>query len=267
MPFNFGRLRQSIKMFSSEDFFLVPIFFYNCIGSSVQPFGRPNSIKKAKKVFYIFMLNYSTLYCLYTAAYVYYAFGEGNFVDGLTACSSFVVGFMSVAKNLNFSYEIRAMTQIKKELEALFPSEEDQKRYKVKDYQSRNHRVFYYYGLSSMISCTSWVLTPIAIGIFNYILTGVPYERNLPFYAHYFYDTKSNILVYTTTYFLEIISGFVVSILYFGTDMIMCCIVMQLCMHFDYISTTLEDYKPTGVSRSDQEFLLPMIDLHKRCLM
>lgn len=253
-------------MFSSDDFFLVPVFFYNRIGSSVQPFGKPNSIPKSKEVFFFFMLNYSALFCVYTAAYVYYAFGEGNFVDGLTACSSFVVGFMGLTKNLNFWSEIGAMTKIKKELESLFPSEEDQKHYKVKSYQSRNHRIFYYYGVSSMMSCTSWVLTPIATGIFNYILNGGPYQRNLAFYSHYFYDAKSNTLVYIITYFFEIGCGYFISILYFGVDMIMCSITMQLCMHFDYISRCLEDFKPSGVNRCDDEFITPLLDLHRRCL-
>lgn len=157
------------------------------------------------------------------------------------------------------------MTELKRHLDSMFPTVENQKFYRVEHYRKAVYKLFLCCCLFPIGSTTSWCIIPIIFRIFKCVTDKSPSERIMPFYAYYFYDTESNIFVYGLTYFMEACCGYFSGVIYFGVDMIICATVIQICMHFDYISRRLEEYEALGNS-SDTEFLLPLLNLHKKCL-
>lgn len=256
-------------MLSSEDFYSMPVFLFKCIGSNIPPFGKQNP-NKLKQIFldivHILLFVYMMLYICYILAYILKSIESEKYLFALIGGSSFCGTISCVLKKLAMSLKLPEMRKIKKALKSIFPkTQKDQILYKAKKYQQKVHKFCFYYSLVTMGSCTCWCLRPVFIGLLKFVLYKSSYERDLIFYAYYFYDTRSNIFIYIFTYIMEIITGYFSSILTFGIDMFICSVIKQLCMYLDFISKSLEEYNPKHFV-TDQRSFLKLLNLHRRCL-
>lgn len=256
-------------MASTEDFYSVPVFLFKCIGSSIPPFGKQNPRKIKQKfldIIHILMFCYLILFIGYILAYIFNAIEIKNYEMALISGSSICGAISCVLKRLAMSLKIKEMRQIKDELESIFPKTKAKLVWlKVKVYKQSVQKFCFYYTLITIGSCTCWCLKPVLIGLLKYVLYKRPYERDLIFYGYYFYDTRSNICIYIFSYFMEMVSGYFATILTFGIDMFICSIIIQCCMHFDFISRKLEEYNPRNAISNDNN-ILQLLILHRRCL-
>lgn len=96
------------------------------------------------------------------------------------------------------------------------------------------------FAATTLMSVHILTLTPIIKGIYNYMAHQKSYEQKFPLFATYFYECPINWVLYIFPYIMEVTVGSQVAALFVGADIILCAMVVQCIMHFNYIRRSLE---------------------------
>ncbi|XP_073820222.1 odorant receptor 49a-like [Musca autumnalis] len=237
-------------------------------------FERPCSPWKKSLLILYFI---SSLICC--AAFTYFAMGLAwaKIVSGahdipilLRLIDDVVYNIVSILKSFYFMRNIKSLKQIYHKFREMFPTTmEDRLAYRLNDYGWPKWVSIILY--SQFISLSTIFIIPIVESFVRYAiaLSKVGYASAEFSYLR-LYEEKTygidhyNPLGYAVVQTLDFMNCHYCLIWMICPDLWLVAFAIQLCMHFDYISRTLESYEPSEKrSQEDSKVLAELIKKHQ----
>lgn len=270
-----------IHVVSSKTFKAIPLIFFNTLG--VKPFktldadNRPITGRSFTTFlsWILFFVCYTNMVLLVLGEIVYFmlTFGRlNNFVEltEVMLCIGFIL--LSIVKVATVIWQRRKTNFLITELNRIFPiTPTDQVAYNANDYSKRTVRIMTVYTWLQMVMIWLFNLNPLVDTIIGYISAGT-WEMTLPYIIWYPFDPYPRGW-FELNFLTQIWAGYASSAGMLATDLLLCGMVMEICMHFDHLSRTLLSLRP-GVSRidgnlnfvKDHAILQECIHRHKKIL-
>jgi odorant receptor len=172
---------------------------------------------------------------------------------------------LSSIKNWSInSMKSKEIVRIINKLDELMPnSNAEQEEYQVCEIYNQmkwKTNIYYYLNLSTIIL---YNFRPIVSIIIAYLMTGT-FERTLPTPIWVWFDYQQPI-IYEITYFIVAISGFAVSFIILGTDLLFCSIATLLQLQFKIIAQDLRKMKIENIKETE-EMLRKVNEHHQKIL-
>ncbi|XP_055847688.1 odorant receptor 85b-like [Episyrphus balteatus] len=249
-----------------EKFIKIANFFYLCVG--IEPYKNSNQTSKNSiilaLVFYITSINLN-FYFIFELVFIYVAFSTGtNFTEAIQTASYSGFIITSDCKMLSVWYKKKVLTNLIKNLKEIYPiSRKQQTDYNLKNYLRDVTFVMYLFVFMYMVLI--WFFNLFAI--LQYTIAMVmdrPIEQFLPYHVWLPWDWKNT----PWYYFLnatEILAGYTAASGFIASDLLLCALVTQICMHLDYIHRKIEEFTPNG-GKDDLIYLNRMIAYHQKIL-
>lgn len=184
-----------------------------------------------------------------------------------------VYNVVGILKSYFFIRNSRSIKKLYKKFGDIFPiSMEDRLAYRVDEYYWPKWITTILY--MQLCALTIILFVPFAESIFEYVgaLISLGYG-NAKFGYYRMYEETSygfghhNFLGYVVSYSLDVMNALYSAIWMICTDIWLVAFALQLCMHFDYISRTLENYEPhMERSQDDQKVLAGLVRKHQTIL-
>lgn len=147
-------------------------------------------------------------------------------------------------------------------LRAMFPDTlEKQAKYRAQHYCFFMQKVELTFIASCCAFTTTFSLMPIFFGLRELLIFRGTWDRVLPYTVWYPFGTSEPLLWHVFLYIIQMHAAFLAGVCFMGADLMMCAAIAQHCMHLDYISRAILDYKPKGV-HEDVVFLGQMAKYH-----
>lgn len=270
-----------VHVVSSKNFTAIPLIFFNTLG--VQPFqvldanNRPLTGRSFTTflAWILFFVGYTNMVLLVLGEIVYFllTFGQfNNFVEltEVMLCIGFIL--LSIVKVATVIGQRQKTNLLISELSRIFPiTLSDQSAYNTEDYTKRTVRMMTVYTWLQMMMIWLFNLTPLVDTIIGYISAGT-WEMNLPYIIWYPFDPYPRGW-FEVNFVSQIWAGYGSSAGMLATDLLLCGMVMEICMHFDHLSRTLNGLRPgvaqtdsDRISRKDDAVLHECIQRHKKIL-
>lgn len=243
---------------SSKTFTNIPLIFFNTIG--VKPFQLFNADNRGHTyrtlstflAWILFFVGYTNMVLLVLGEIVYFLLTFGrldNFVEltEVMLCIGFIC--LSIVKVATVIWQRRKTNLLITELLRIYPvTPTDQREYNVHDYSKRTVRLMTVYTWLQMVMIWLYNLNPLVDTIIGYTGAGT-WKVNLPYIIWYPFDPYPRVW-FELNYLSQIWAAYVASAGMLATDLLLCGMVMEICMHFDHLSRTLLKLRP-GVARTD----------------
>lgn len=138
---------------------------------------------------------------------------------------------------------------------------------KVPEYYKNIFNVSLRFGVFANMFVFMWNVMPMINSIKDYFIYGGRFRRDLCYFIWYPWDYENgSFWMYLLSYSIDVIAGVFAGVTFTNIDLILCAVITQICMHFDHISRSMEEYVPTGNLQDDYGFIIPVIKLHRKCL-
>lgn len=254
-----------------EDFFSVPVWFYHKLGNSAEPFGnpfdRPWKQVLFRRIFFVFLFVYF-LAMVSTGSTVILKCISGNILDILASVCCFIFCINGLLKESFFYRKLENMYKIANELKDMFPSTPKlQEKMKVSEYCRSIYKLFMSFALFANGFIFIWNVMPMFNSIKDYWIYGGRFRRDICYYIWYPWDYQNgSFSLYLLSYSIDVVGGVFAGVTFANIDLILCAVISQICMNFDHISRSMEQYVPTGKFEADYDFIYPFIKLHNKCL-
>lgn len=181
----------------------------------------------------------------------------------MAPCIIFIIGLNYKEYVLYADQE--TIFNIFEELRAMFPTTlEKQKKYKAHDYCYTMQQMELVFIASCNMFTTTFSFMPIIIGCKELYL-GHEWDRVLPYIVWYPFDTTEPLSFHVFLYIIQLHAAYLAGVLFMGADLMMCAAISQNCMHLNYISTTIMEFKPRGDPK-DIVFLGSLAKYHGKIL-
>lgn len=248
----------------------IPILFYKTIG--VSPYQLSNSDSKTYFGWIpwtIFVLSFLNLGLCVLGEMVYFVKQFGNFNNfieetNLTLCIGFIL--LSFAKVAAITWKRDQMNRLMTEMELIFPkTRQQQNAYHVDEYAAETLRLMKIYTWIQMVMIWLFNLYPVSDTIIGYI-THRTWKVDFPYIIWYPFNPYAPGW-FELNYLSQIWAAYVAASAILATDLLLCGIVMQICMHFHHLRATLERLQPTATNANTEwEKLRQCIKTHNRIM-
>lgn len=214
----------------------------------------------------------SQLYCLYyISKEVFSMLSEGitDLALFLRLLSGFNYAVFGTVKFVSFHWNLAGMQDIKEKLKVIYPDScKEQRLYRTHEYfwpKWIRSTVYLYVGAVTFIA-----LSPLAEAIIMYMIDVIHRGSGEAQFGYYkLYDIRYGFdhrhpLAYIVTYTIEILHAIFIVIWNISGDIWLLCYTMQLCMHFEYLLRTMEQYEPDDEAyQKDQQFIADFVRKHQ----
>lgn len=181
----------------------------------------------------------------------------------MAPCIIFIIGLNY--KEYVLYAEQETIYKIFEELREIFPSTlEKQRKYKAHEYCYTMQKVELIFIASCNAFTTTFSFMPIILGC-KEIFLGGEWDRVLPYIVWYPFDTTQPLSFHVFLYVIQLHAAYLAGVLFMGADLMMCSAISQNCMHLNYISATISNYKPKGDPK-DVVFLGSIAKYHGKIL-
>lgn len=184
--------------------------------------------------------------------YLVSSFGRSASFLEITAVAPCIVFCLKVlGKFQTILQNAKPLTHCVRELESIFPQTvEEQNEFCLQKYVKHMRTIIKYYVIFCMSAIWVFNLYEVCFSAFEYYFVSGAFEKDLPFLIWYPFSTENH-WVYGAVYFHQSYAGYVAVCVLVGTDYVMCSIIIQIIMHFDYISRQLSNMVPMGDDKDD----------------
>ncbi|KAH8274004.1 hypothetical protein KR044_007669, partial [Drosophila immigrans] len=253
-----------------DDFMSLPVFFWHTIG--VDPYKTTTdkiSIIKQYINLVLQILNLNFVFAM-ELIFLYVCFKNNeNFVEACMVMA--FIGFVSVGKIkiLTVWKQRHQLDSLVCEMKSIFPTEnaEQQHQFQADLYLKRAHWVMkFLISLFLTLIITYNLFDIVQFVLKRYVLKlpgirmAMPYTQMSPWSI----DTQ---LGFCTMYALQALAGYTTVAGQLASDILICGVVMQDIMHFDYLSRTLKEFEVSIESPiKDLELLQKLVAYHSKLL-
>lgn len=254
-----------------EDFMKIPVVFYKTIGEDIFDYRSTN-----RRLSLIFK-------CLLYAGFTNFnllVLGEIIFFYQAVQSKDTILGAIAVAPCIGFSlvadFKQMALVRNKKivqkhfdQMESIFPNtSQKQELYHLRYHERIMHRVMIIFSILCLAYTSTFSLYPACKSFVEYYILGAEkFERRFGFLIWYPYDATGKTWVYWLTYLGQVHGAYLAGVAFLSADLLLVTSVTQLNMHFDYLSTELQQYVPNEKhEKKDLEFISSIIKQHINCL-
>lgn len=191
------------------------------------------------------------------------AFSTGTkFTEAIQTAS--YAGFIITAdcKLLSVWYKKKVLTNLIKDLKKIYPiSKKQQLEYKVQEYLRNVSFDMHLFVFMYMVLI--WCFNLLAILQYAIsIVVGEPIAQFLPYHVYLLWKWENTPWYYVLNV-TQILAGFTAAAAFIASDLLLCGIVCQMCMHLDYIHRKIEEFSPNG-ERTDSIYLNRIIVYHQK---
>ncbi|CAD7077822.1 unnamed protein product [Hermetia illucens] len=260
-------MASKVKILKFRDFMGIPVIFYKTMGIEAFATQVNYGVFEAIFQFFIFHLGTWNLILIIIGEIIYLLKSFGSFanflqITALLPCIGVCVG--SVGKIMTVWSKKAQLKPILHQLENMFPRNlVEQEEFQIGTYRKHVPRVIIPCTAVSMLAVWVFNLYEFFESSINYFLKG--YFRKLyPYFVWYPFDDQSNI-AYPLVYLHQCYAGYVAVGSSLATDLLLCCVINQLRMHFDFISRQFLKMIPKG-GRNDVRHMKQLIEHHIRIL-
>lgn len=239
-----------------DEFTELPAAFFHFIGVPVFQANAPKATRLRTLLrLLLFSVSFTnTALCvLGEILFVLFTFGESDFVDitSLVLCIGFIL--LSFAKVLTIMWKQRQLTQLMHELLSIFPQTKDEQLdYRTMEYAGHAKRMMVRYSWLQMVMISLFNLYPLTDTIIGYVRRGA-WEVDFPYIIWYPFDPYGRGW-FELNFFSQISAAYFSALAILGTDMLLCGVVLQICMHFDWLRTNLRTYRPDGEKHGTKDY-------------
>ncbi|XP_055377877.1 odorant receptor 67c-like [Condylostylus longicornis] len=252
------------KLRTFKDFTRIPTIFYSSIG--MQP-HQNNSVKSFLSNFLFYFGEINLNICV-VGEFIYLYFAIGSFSTFLEATAlAPCIGFCLVSdfKMIAIWFNKNLLLSMMKELTDIFPKTlELQNEFKVIKYEKTININMIPFAALYMILIWTFNLMNLVTSTWKYLFMNMEFKPIQPYFIWYPFNENSPIS-FPIIYLLQCHAGYIAAVGTLATDLLLCCIVIQLSMHFDYLSYKIETFEPT-YSMDDMKILNGYIKHHTKCL-
>ncbi|CAD7077819.1 unnamed protein product [Hermetia illucens] len=251
------------KIVKFGDFMDIAVVFYKSLGiDALASQGKRNILENIFQVS-IFALGTGNLCLAVVLEVVYLIKSFGIFknileITALLPCT--IISTASVIKIVTLWSKNAQLTAILQQLQDMFPQTfAEQEKFDIECYRKHIRRVILPCALLTMMTGVMFNCYEIFKSIINYIRTG-NFEKTYPYFFWYPFDDQTN-WVYPVIYLHQFYAGYVTVVANITADLLLCCIITQLQMHFDFILRQLLEMVPRG-EPNDMRCLKQLIQHH-----
>ncbi|KAH8248334.1 hypothetical protein KR032_001196, partial [Drosophila birchii] len=251
-----------------EKFMKYGNFFYQLVG--IEPYARERlDDKSSLRARTLFLANAINLILVGSceSIYVRSAFKDGKLLEAVTVMS--YIGFIIVgmSKMLFIRWKRVTMDEMMRDLKELYP------RGKI---QEQRYDLPRYLRTCSRISLTYSTLYSVLIWTFNLfsVMEFLVYEKwlkvrvvgkTLPYLMYIPWEWEDNWSYYPLL-LSQNFAGYTAAAGQISTDLLLAAVVTQLVMHFDNLSSKMENHQLTRNWEKDSRFLRDIVRYHERIL-
>ncbi|XP_055913169.1 odorant receptor 85c-like [Eupeodes corollae] len=158
----------------------------------------------------------------------------------------------------------KTLTNLIEALKEIYPTtKEHQRDYQLANYLSKVKFVMHLFVFMYMLLIWSFNL----FAVLQYAIAmavGRPIEQFLPYHVYLPWEWHNTPWYYVLNA-TEILAGYTAASGFIASDLLLCAIVSQICMHFDYINRKVAEYSPKG-GKDDLLYLNRMVEYHQKVL-
>lgn len=237
-----------VRLTNFDEFTQLPALFFRTIGVPVFQASAPQTTRRQRLLrFFLFFVSFTnTALCvLGEIIFVCVTFGVSDFVDitSLVLCIGFIL--LSFAKVITIMWKQRQLTQLMHDLLRVFPQTHDaQLNYETAEYAAHAKRLMVRYSWVQMVMIWLFNFYPMTNTLMGYVQRGA-WEVDFPYIIWYPFDPYGSGW-FELNYFSQISAAYFSASAILGTDMLLCGVVLQICMHYDRLRRSLRTYRPNG---------------------
>lgn len=259
-----------VRLTQFDEFTRLPAIFFRTIGVPVFQANSPKltPLRKCLRLLLFFVSFTNTALCvLGEILFVIFTFGESDFVDitSLVMCIGFIL--LSFAKVITIIWKQRQLTQLMEDLLSVFPqTHDDQMDYQTKKYAGHAKRLMVRYSWVQMVMIWLFNFYPLTNTLSEYWKRGA-WEVDFPYIIWYPFDPYGTGW-FELNFFSQISAAYFSASAILGTDMLLCGVVLQICMHYDRLQRSLKMYRPNGVVNGTKDYveLRRSVAMHSKVL-
>ncbi|KAH8302439.1 hypothetical protein KR044_006492, partial [Drosophila immigrans] len=256
---------------SFEDMMRAPVRLYKTIGEDIYAHRSTNAFNSLLLKIYLYagFINFNLLVCG-ELVFFYKSMQDFETVRLAIAVAP-CIGFSLVADFKQFTMALHksTLTRLLDQLEEMHPKTLAQQRaYKMEDFERTMKRVIGIFTFLCLAYTTTFTLYPAVKATIKFNFLGYEtFDRNFGFLIWFPYDATSRNWVYWITYWDIAHGAYLAGIAFLCADLLLVVVITQLCMHFSYIATRLEEH-PCYEDRDAENlrFMASMIKYHDKCL-
>lgn len=242
---------KSTHLVRFETFTKLPFIMFRTIG--VLPFQTAASKNESASIctgqiipWTIFYLTYINLGLLVLGEMIYFVLNFGKFssfveLTSVTLCIGFI--WLSFAKVASIIWNRDYTNTVIAELNEMFPQTLwAQNDYQVHAHELHTKRIMIGYSALQMVMIWLFNLYPLSDTIVEYVRDGT-WNVDFPYIIWYPFDPYVSGW-FEVNFLSQIWAGYVAAAGILATDLLLCSIVLQICMHFDRLCVTLVEMEP-----------------------
>ncbi|KRG00647.1 odorant receptor 85c [Drosophila mojavensis] len=243
-------------------------FFYKCVG--IEPYSSHERPKAASAwITFVFWANIVNVVFIMIAefSFVVKAVVDKEIVLAVMVMS--YIGFIGVGLSKMFFVWLNKATlsHIVRDLEDLFPRDKPaQVACKLDYYLNSCSRISFMF--SMLYSVAIWtfnLFNLIQYVIYDWWLQTRIVPETLPYPVYVPWDPGHG-LKYLLMFFNQNFAGYTSAAGQVSTDLLLCAVITQIIMHFNYLSQKFEDHQLTGDWAQDSRLLSEVVHYHNRLL-
>ncbi|XP_019891102.2 odorant receptor 49a-like [Musca domestica] len=273
--FSSSALKTAEKELYFDDFVKLPCVLVRTIGYDFIDKPRPLWLRAL-------MLLYLVLCLIFCAWFTYFAWdfmmaeiaaGANDLALVLRLSVDVIYNVAAIVKSLFFFRNLKSLKSLLQRFRDIFPiSREDRLAYRVNDYYWPKWITTILY--MQLFALSIILFLPFVEAVYEYFgaLLTVGYANAKFGYYRMYPETTYGInhynpLGYIIVYTMDIMNGHYCTVWMMGPDVWLVAFSIQLCMHFDYVSRTLENYKPSKKrAAQDLRVLAELVRKHQTVL-
>lgn len=245
-----------------RDMFSVCHFNYKLIGvPPLFPDFRPSRLWAI-----FFWLSFVNLVITHLVEVIFLvrAFGNfGNFINliALVPCVCYVT--LAINAMVVVMFKRDRIVKVIAVLESQFPTTlEEQRSERILEKKRNFDRPLFYYFVVFVVLITTFNFVPFGVTLVDYLTLGV-WEKALPYFAWYPFDAYDD-RFFVYMYLHQTWAGFTTAFGMLADVFMMSASVLQFCIQFQLISTSIREYRPS--TGTDKDFLRQLIQQHNHIL-
>lgn len=266
----FNLAHDKTKEVKFDDFFQRTLFFLKTCGSEpyLVNFHRATWKTVIIKIFYIVgLIHLDVLGLGECVIFKMFITDPDKFLIATTMapCILFIVGL--TYKEYVLYADRDTIYDVFDQLRTIFPDTiEKQMEYRTHEYCNIIQKVeLVFIGCCNGFT-TVFSFMPIYNGLCQlFLVEDGEWERVVPYTVWYPFDITQPLSRYIFLYITQLHAAYIAGVLFLGADLMMCAAISQNCMHLNYISRTILNYKPKGEPK-DIVFLGNIAKYHGKIL-
>lgn len=248
----------SAELVEFESFTRIPVNFFLTLG--IVPFqleSRKPLTRKRKILlnvwFWLSFLN-TALCVLGEMIYMVLIINSTRFVEliGVVLCIGFI--WLSFAKVGTALWRQRQLSSLTSKLYKMFPKNLlEQKCYRASEFAKRCRRMMRLYACLQMVMIALFTFTPLLNTIMLFVQHSV-WSVDFAYLIWYPFDPYGRVW-FELNYLSQMSAAYFAAAGILASDLLLCGLVFQMCMHFEYIGNRLRIYRPLGGRHSSLDHL------------